>query len=120
MAEDHTNGKVDDETKVNEVSEKSQQAGNNVQTRAERVHVFHESEGYIVDIRAGDAADTSGLKLAKDGHTVLIPQPSDDKKDPLNWTWAKKHLILFVVSIASFLPDYGSATGAVVLIPQAA
>ncbi|KAK4167479.1 putative permease of the major facilitator superfamily [Cladorrhinum sp. PSN259] len=78
-----------------------------------------ETEGYIIEVSDGDGANASGLKLAKDGHTVLIPQPSDDRNDPLNWTWKKKHLILFVVSWVSFLPDYGSATGAVALIPQA-
>jgi hypothetical protein len=91
-----------------------------LRSRAERVHEFHESEGYIIDISIEDGAKASGLKLAKDGHTVLIPQPSDDRNDPLNWSWAKKHLVLFVVSFVSFLPDYGSATGAVTLIPQAA
>lgn len=40
-------------------------------------------------------------------------------QDPLNWSWAKKHLILFIISATAFLPDYGSATGAVTLIPQA-
>lgn len=89
-------------------------------SRAERIHEFHESEGYILDVHVEDAAKASGLKLAKNGHTVLIPQPSDDVHDPLNWSWAKKHLILFIVSFISFLPDYGSATGAVTLIPQAA
>lgn len=91
-----------------------------LQSRAERVHEFHESEGYIIDIGIENGKKASGLKLAKDGHTVLIPQPSNDSNDPLNWSWAKKHLILFVVSFVSFLPDYGSATGAVTLIPQAA
>ena len=90
-----------------------------LRNRAERVHGFHEAEGYIIDIKAENTAKVSGFKLAGDGHTVLIPQPSDDKHDPLNWSWAKKHSILFVVSFVSFLPDYGSATGAVTLIPQA-
>lgn len=57
------------------------------------------------------------LKTSEDGH-ILYPQPSDDPNDPLNWSWRKKHLILFVISATSFLPDYGSATGAVTLIPQ--
>lgn len=89
-------------------------------SRSELVHEFREIEGYIIDITPENATKTSGLKLARDGHTVLIPQPSDDVNDPLNWGWAKKHMILLVVSFASFLPDYGSATGAVTLIPQAA
>ncbi|KAK3386844.1 major facilitator superfamily domain-containing protein [Podospora didyma] len=88
------------------------------QTKEERLHEFHETEGYIIDVDSA-SNDVAGLKLAKDGHTRLIPQPSDDPNDPLNWTRARKHLILFVISFASFLPDYGSATGAVTLLPQA-
>ncbi|KAK4460386.1 putative permease of the major facilitator superfamily [Cladorrhinum samala] len=84
------------------------------------LHEFRETEGYVIEVSDGDGANASGLKLAEDGHTVLIPQPSDDGNDPLNWSWTRKHLILFAVSWASFLPDYGSATGAVTLIPQAA
>ncbi|KAG4435701.1 hypothetical protein IFR05_008813 [Cadophora sp. M221] len=38
------------------------------------------------------------LKLAKNGHTVLLPQPSEDPEDPLNWTSTKKHLILFTLA----------------------
>jgi hypothetical protein len=33
------------------------------------------------------------LKFAKDGTTVLVPQPSDDPRDPLNWSWMKKHAV---------------------------
>ena len=71
---------------------------------------------YVVD---AEKASSSHGKLAKDGHTLLIPQPSSDPKDPLNWSSFKKHLILLIVSWASLLADYGSATGAVTLIPQA-
>jgi len=78
------------------------------------LHEHSEREGYVVDKESG----TQG-KVAKDGHTVLIPQPSDNPNDPLNWSWNKKHLILFVVSLTAFLPDYGSATGAVTLLGQA-
>ena len=75
-------------------------------------------DGYILDADRLD--DDKVYKLAKDGRTVLIPQPSDDPNDPLNWSTTKKHVILFIVSLCAFLPDYGSATGAVTLIPQAA
>ncbi|KAL8690393.1 MAG: hypothetical protein Q9218_004155 [Villophora microphyllina] len=61
----------------------------------------------------------TALKTSHDGH-ILYPQPSEDPNDPLNWSWGKKHLILLVISATSFLADYGSATGAVTLIPQAA
>jgi hypothetical protein len=80
-----------------------------------------ETEGYIVDVSfVADKSLVQGLKLAPDGHTVLIPQPSSDLNDPLNWSWTKKHLVLIIISMTAFLPDYGSATGAVALIPQAA
>lgn len=78
-------------------------------------HEFHESEGYVID----DSEGGEGVRYAKDGHTRLIPQPSEDPNDPLNWSWRKKHLILFIVAAAAFLPDYGSATGAVTLEAQA-
>jgi hypothetical protein len=81
------------------------------------LHEYAESEGYVVD---GDDGSLGGFKLAKDGKTRLIPQPSDDPKDPLNWSWSRKHLILFIVSWTAFLPDYSSATGAVTLLAQAA
>ncbi|KAF8293646.1 MFS general substrate transporter [Clavulina sp. PMI_390] len=58
------------------------------------------------------------LKMAPDGVTVLVPQPNDDPRNPLNWPQWKKYLVLLVVSISAILPDYGSATGAVTLIPQ--
>ena len=80
-----------------------------------------ELEGYIVDISLiQDKSLVDRLKLAKDGRTILIPQPSDDPNDPLNWSWWKKHVTLIVISMTALLPDYGSATGAVTLIPQAA
>jgi hypothetical protein len=97
-----------------------------------------ELEGYVLDAQAGNAS-TRNLKTTKDGKTILIPQPSDDPNDPLNWSQTKKNIILGVVSAtgmflrsitpiyvqklshdAALLPDYGSATGAVTLIPQAA
>jgi hypothetical protein len=67
-----------------------------------------EEKGYIITVDAekasGDFVDLSGLKLANDGKTVLIPQPSDDPNDPLNWSYAKKMSILLVVGAISFLP----------------
>lgn len=78
---------------------------------------WRETDGYTVNV---DVEHRGELKTAKDGHTVLIPQPSDDPRDPLNWSPLKKHVILVIISFAAFLPDYGSATGAVTLIAQAA
>ena len=74
-----------------------------------------EQGGYVLDTML---AQQEGLKTTADGKTVLIPQPSDSLNDPLNWSSFRKHLILFIVSATAFLPDYGSATGAVTLIQQ--
>ncbi|KAI7162484.1 MFS general substrate transporter [Hortaea werneckii] len=55
--------------------------------------------GYVLD--AGKInADESSLKTAKDGHTILVPQPSEDPNDPLNWPWWKKHAVLLTISFA--------------------
>lgn len=68
-------------------------------------------------VSTDDAASTSGyseggdlqvlrkegdhVKTAQDGVTVLIPQPSDDPADPLNWSPAKKNRVLASVILAS-------------------
>ncbi|KAJ4516473.1 hypothetical protein HRR83_001807 [Exophiala dermatitidis] len=80
------------------------------------LHEFKNAEGYVIDASDPDHAN---LKRARDGHTILLPQPSSDPHDPLNWSHFKKHVILIIISMAAFLPDYGSATGAVTLLPQA-
>ncbi|KAK0705720.1 major facilitator superfamily domain-containing protein [Lasiosphaeris hirsuta] len=101
------------------MSEKNEQASGPTAETTERLHEFREAEGYVIDVDTEAASSVAGVKLAKDGHSRLIPQPSNDPNDPLNWSWGRKHTVLFVISFASFLPDYGSATGAVTLIPQA-
>lgn len=84
------------------------------ESRSDRV----QPNGYYIDTGYLSSNDAS-LKTAADGHTVLIPQPTSDSNDPLNWTSRKKHIILFVITYLAFLPDYGSSMGAVTLIPQA-
>jgi hypothetical protein len=110
-----TNGAKAEEVPSNGVTEKHEDAPT---AKAKQIHE-QDSDGYVVDVDTEAAGSETGVKTAKDGHTRLIPQPSDDPNDPLNWSWGKKHLILFIISWASFLPDYGSATGAVTLLPQA-
>jgi hypothetical protein len=61
----------------------------------------------------------TGLKTAPDGFTILIPKPSDNPEDPLNWDSFTKYAVLGVIIACSFLPDYGSVTGAVTLHLQA-
>ncbi|KAL8795388.1 MAG: hypothetical protein Q9195_002129 [Heterodermia aff. obscurata] len=76
-----------------------------------------DTHGYLLDAARTDAGQ--GLKLSHDENHVLIPQPSSDPHDPLNWSQSKKNLVLLIISATAFLADYGSATGAVTLIPQA-
>ena len=82
-----------------------------------------ETQGYVLDEailrrQLGLSADAK-LKTAKDGKTLLIPQPSDDPRDPLNWPAWRKHVTLLVICMAGAMGDYGSATGAITLLPQA-
>ncbi|MCJ1393458.1 hypothetical protein MMC18_006333 [Xylographa bjoerkii] len=73
-----------------------------------------------IDTTAGEKGDPSEIRLAKDGHTVLIPQPSDDPNDPLNWSWRKKHIILFIVALSAFCGDFGSGAGISTIVLQGA
>lgn len=54
----------------------------------------------------------SGLKrgTGKDAEVILVPQPSEDPNDPLNWSYAKKMSIMVIVA-------YGSVLYAAVLSP---
>ena len=56
-----------------------------------------EREGYILNAELGHS-NTRHLKTTPDGRIILIPQPSDDLNDPLNWSQTKKNVILLVVS----------------------
>ena len=76
------------------------------------------ASAYVLDTKEL-GAEEQGLQTAHDGKTVLIPQPSSDPNDPLNWNPLKKHVILLVITVVSFLPDFESSIGIVTLISQA-
>lgn len=44
----------------------------------------------------------SGYKRSAQG-IILVPQPSSDPSDPLNWPISKKLMTLFIISLASFI-----------------
>lgn len=48
-----------------------------------------------VALSAYEGVDLSALKHApgRDSHIVLVPQPTDDPNDPLNWPRWKKHTV---------------------------
>ncbi|KAI7331965.1 MFS general substrate transporter [Hortaea werneckii] len=55
--------------------------------------------GYVLDADK-TTTDDGSLKIAKDGHTILVPQPSENPNDPLNWPSWKKHAVLLTISFA--------------------
>lgn len=57
--------------------------------------------GILLDIEGRE----SSLKTAKDGHTILIPQPTEDPNDPVNWSATKKHCILFTIAWGALCAD---------------
>jgi hypothetical protein len=64
-------------------------------------------------------ADTRGLKTTENGKIVLIPQPSSDPDDPLNWSWMKKHTVLLALLLPSLLTDWGMTWGTTLFELQA-
>ncbi|EMC92470.1 hypothetical protein BAUCODRAFT_97493 [Baudoinia panamericana UAMH 10762] len=84
------------------------------------LEAWGEEHGYVLDVEVLKeiTPNWQNYQTTADGRTVLIPQPTADPRDPLTWSWKKKHLILIVIACTAFLPDYGSAVGAVTLIPQ--
>ncbi|EXJ75012.1 uncharacterized protein A1O5_01708 [Cladophialophora psammophila CBS 110553] len=83
----------------------------------------HPRNGAIL-LDVGAKCDAEGfqrtIRLAKDGHTVLVPQPSDDAQDPLNWPNSKKQCMLITLAVAAFMADFQATSGVPCLIPQAA
>lgn len=71
-------------------------------TDAHRIHTHRYVEG-TGNIQVLKSYDSDGLKFARDGKTILIPQPSGDIDDPLNWRLAKKHLVLVSLIFASLV-----------------
>ncbi|KAF2741843.1 MFS general substrate transporter [Sporormia fimetaria CBS 119925] len=89
-------------------------------TQVREEEIGQDADVILLDTGAAhlEKGQHSNLKLANDGHTVLVPQPSADPNDPLNWSWRRKHLMLAVVSTTAFLPDFGSAAGIPLIVLQ--
>lgn len=75
---------------------------------------------YVVSEHICPGETTQGLKTTKDGTKILIPQPSNDINDPLNWSWMKKHSVLFALLLPSLLTDWGMTWGTTLFEAQAA
>jgi hypothetical protein len=91
-----------------------------ISVQPESNHYGVDSDVVLLDTGAAhlESGQLGDIKLAKDGHTVLIPQPTSDPNDPLNWSWKRKHLMLAVVSMTAFLGDYGSGAGIPLIVLQ--
>lgn len=98
--------------------EAAQEQGTAVQNQDRKYGV--DSDVVLLDAGAAhlESGELGNVQLAKDGHTVLIPQPTSDPNDPLNWSWRRKHLMLAVVSVTAFLGDYGSGAGIPLIVLQ--
>ncbi|KAK5122371.1 hypothetical protein LTR85_003955 [Meristemomyces frigidus] len=53
-------------------------------------------------ITAGAPRD-GNIKYSKDGTTILVPQPSDDPRDPLNWPLWRRDLITGILCLLSVI-----------------
>ncbi|MCJ1276789.1 hypothetical protein MMC21_004596 [Puttea exsequens] len=58
--------------------------------------IIHDSPTHNISL-------TRTVKYNKTGTIVLVPQPSDDPNDPLNWPLWKRDLILVILSILSVI-----------------
>ncbi|KAM3084098.1 hypothetical protein ACMFMG_001796 [Clarireedia jacksonii] len=73
------------------------------------------------DTEVGTEIDGSyhgpAVKMGDDS-VVLIPHPSDDPRDPLNWPLSKKLKILAVISFATFAGFSACLAGQLQVVPQ--
>lgn len=74
------------------------------------VKVLHELETELhVDIVPGTEVmtDVGSHHFVKGGSQVLVPQPSDDKHDPLNWSLKWKTMCIIASTMVSFTQGFG-------------
>jgi hypothetical protein len=72
---------------------------------------FDTSGDYVVNkgvrhLDSDSGSDISELKTTRDGSIVLIPQPSGDPQDPLNWSFGKKAAVFACIIPGCFLTDW--------------
>lgn len=63
---------------------------------------IRDSEEEIKNASGSPDGGNANLKYSEDG-VLLIPQPSDDPDDPLNWPNWRKHMALAALSFGSFV-----------------
>ncbi|KAF9564530.1 MFS general substrate transporter [Agrocybe pediades] len=81
------------------------------------IYILHEQRAGRLVLDPAEAREEFGeeiaskLKLSPDGKYVLWPQPTDDPADPQNWSDNRKNFQLFIVVLASIIPDFDSGIG---------
>ncbi|RYO26301.1 hypothetical protein AA0111_g8209 [Alternaria arborescens] len=65
--------------------------------------VFEGEQRREVERNAGSRTGRSDLKYDKTGKILLVPQPSDDPNDPLNWSLRRRDTILLLLSLLSVI-----------------
>ncbi|KAJ7806430.1 MFS general substrate transporter [Mycena olivaceomarginata] len=93
----------------------SKESGNAVSDIDLVTYHEHRAGRLIIDpeeakLELGEAV-ASRLKLSADGTKVLWPQPTDSPLDPQNWSSRRKALQLFIITLASIVPDFDSGIG---------
>ena len=66
-----------------------------------------------------ETSDQKEIILKTSHGIILVPQPSEDPKDPLNWPMSKKILTLGIISFASFIGLSQSLANQSGFFPQA-
>jgi len=69
-------------------------------------HLPHVPGTVILNEEFAHSSDvTAGLRhgSGKDAHIILVPQPSEDPNDPLNWPITKKRIILAILGFGTCL-----------------
>lgn len=73
-----------------------------------------------VVVRRDAANPDDGTSQASSEGVCLIPEPSSDPNDPLNWSWKRKSLVAMVVYICVFTGFCAPFNGQIQLVQQAA
>lgn len=63
----------------------------------------------LIDNTAGPDAVSSRLKHGegKNSHIVLVPQPTNDPNDPVNWSNTEKNLVIAILGFGAIINGAG-------------
>lgn len=102
-----------------DITEKNGTHNPSVETDKYRTNVVVSTESQRSSDLENGANGYGEVKTTKDGKTKLIPQPSDDPQDPLNWSWTKKHAVFLAMIPGCLLTDWTLTWGSTVFQLQA-